>query len=107
MIMRAAWLCLFLFLHLWVPQLSADNTSLRCGTSLVSIGDSMVAVRDACGDPTVELQVGERRRYRHNKSKGMTLEVVTYVTEWIYAKDKGEYILTFEGSRLVHKTFSR
>jgi hypothetical protein len=90
-----------------MPSLHADDTSLRCGSSLISIGDTMYAVRKACGDPTHEQRVGERRRYNVDKAKGLKIEDITYVTEWIYERNQGVYILTFEGSRLVHKTYSK
>lgn len=90
-----------------MPPLQADDTSLRCGNSLLSIGDTMYAVHQACGDPVHEQRVGERRRYRTYKAKGLKIEDITYVTEWIYARDQGQYVLTFEGSRLVNKNYSR
>ena len=95
------------FLLMSMPSLYADDTSLRCGNSLISIGDTMYAVRKACGDPTHEQRVGERRRYKADKAKGLKIEDITYVTEWIYERGQGAYILTFEGSRLVDKTYSR
>jgi hypothetical protein len=90
-----------------MPSLHADDTSLRCGTSLISIGDTMYAVRKACGDPTHEQRVGERRRFKVDKAKGLKIEDITYVTEWTYERDQVAYTLTFEGSRLVQKTYSR
>jgi hypothetical protein len=90
-----------------MASLHADDTSLRCGSSLISLGDTMYAVRKACGDPTHEQRVGERRRFKVAKDKGLKIEDITYVTEWIYERDQVEYILIFEGSRLVKKTFSR
>lgn len=95
------------FLMMSMPSLYADDTSLRCGSSLISIGDTMYEVRKACGDPLHEQRVGERRRYTTDKAKGVRIEDITYVTEWIYERDLVAYILTFEGSRLVHKAYSR
>jgi hypothetical protein len=95
------------FLWMPIPSLHADDTSLRCGTSLVSIGDTMYAVRKACGDPVHEQRVGEKKRYEIDKAKGLKTQDITYVTEWTYERDQVEYILTFEGSRLVQKTYSR
>lgn len=90
-----------------MPSLYADDTSLRCGSSLVSIGDTMYEVRKACGDPLHEQRVGERKRFTVDKAKGLRIEDITYVTEWIYERDQVAYILTFEGSRLVNKIYSR
>lgn len=95
------------FLMMSMPSLYADDTSLRCGSSLISIGDTMYEVRKACGDPLHEQRVGERKRYTADRAKGLRIEDITYVTEWIYERDQVSYILTFEGSRLVNKTYSR
>jgi hypothetical protein len=95
------------FLLMSMASLHADDTSLRCGSSLISLGDTMYEVRKACGGPAHEQRVGERRRYKVDKAKGLKIEDITYVTEWIYERDQVAYILTFEGSRLVQKTFSR
>jgi hypothetical protein len=67
----------------------------------------MYAVRKACGDPVHEQRVGEKKRYEIDKAKGLKTQDITYVTEWTYERDQVEYILTFEGSRLVQKTYSR
>lgn len=106
--MKKSAVVIFVFCNflLSMSVLYAGDTSLRCGNSLISLGDTMYAVRGACGDPVHEQKVGERRRYRIDKGKGLKVEDITYVTEWIYEKNQGEYILTFEGSRLVSKTFS-
>lgn len=95
------------FLMMSMPSLDADDTSLRCGSSLISLGDTMYAVRKACGDPTHEQRVGERRRYTSDKAKRSKIEDITYLTEWIYERDQGVYLLTFEGSRLVNKIYSK
>ena len=88
-------------------SLQADNTSLRCGNALILLGETMHEVRSACGEPVSVQPVGERKTYRILKNQDLKIEDITYVTEWIYEKNFGLYILTFEGSRLVDKTFSR
>lgn len=88
-------------------RLYAADTSFRCGNTLVSLGDTMYKIRRECGDPLYEQQVGEKRSYKIYGTAQLKTEAITYITEWVYAKNQGEYILTFEGSRLVHKEFSR
>ena len=88
-------------------SLVADNTSLRCGNALILLGDTMHEVRNRCGDPASDQRIGERKTYRIYKEEHLKIEDITYVTEWIYEKNDGIYILTFEGSRLTHKEFSR
>ena len=105
---RSPWIVFtFGILLIATSVLYADDTSLRCGNSLISIGDTMYEVRNQCGDPTHEQHVGEKRRYKIDKEQRLKIEDITYVSEWVYEKNSVEYILTFEGSRLVHKSWSR
>jgi len=92
---------------LTATALNADNTSLRCGNALILIGDTMHEVRSECGEPQSQQRTGERRIYRILKKERLKIEDITTITEWIYEKNQGLYILTFEGSRLTHKTFTR
>lgn len=88
-------------------QAWAGDTMLRCGNELIEKGDTMFEVRRTCGAPVSEQRVGERTNYTILPSERLKLKDVIYVEEWIYEKDSGIYILTFEGSRLVKKEFSR
>ena len=89
------------------PAASMANTSFRCGSDLVQNGDTMHEIRSACGSPLSETAIGERKKYRIHKKQRLKLESIVYLTEWIYEKSDGIYILTFEGSRLVRKEFKR
>ena len=100
------WIILAVILLLPVAGL-AGNTSLRCGNALILIGDTMHEVRKACGEPLSEQRVGEKKTYRMIKKRHLKIEDITYVTEWIYDKNGETYILTFEGSRLALKEFTR
>ena len=97
----------FAALLMMTAQTSADTTSLRCGNGLVSLGDTRYKVRKICGDPAYEKPIGERKRYRILEKERLRIEDITYLTEWAYERRQGHYILVFEGSRLVHKEFSR
>jgi hypothetical protein len=77
--------------------INAGTTSFRCGNNYISeIGDHMYIVRKHCGEPLVEQKIGEKEISDHD---------FMYITEWIYEKDQGIYVLTFEGSRLIKKEF--
>jgi hypothetical protein len=79
------------------PLTHADATSFRCGSQyLAAIGDHMYVVRKHCGEPASEHKIGEKEISKDN---------FLYLTEWIYEKDQGVYILTFEGSRLIKKEY--
>ncbi len=86
---------------------SADQTSFRCGNELIGIADTMYQVQDACGQPDVRQNIGEKRIFVRTVDQQRELETITYVSEWIYKRDNGMYVLTFEGSRLVSKKFIR
>ena len=84
-------------------DLCAGDTSFRCGNSLVSLGDTMYQVREICGEPYSTQHVGEKKTYKIMKNKGLKIESITYLTEWIYKGNNGIYVLTFQGSRLAQK----
>jgi Protein of unknown function (DUF2845) len=88
---------LMILMLLPASSIDAGTTSFRCGNNYISdIGDHMHVVRKHCGEPAVEQKIGEKEVSNHN---------FMYLTEWIYEKDQGIYILTFEGSRLIKKEF--
>lgn len=86
---------------------AAESTSFRCGNTLIGIGETMYMVRQACGDPVFEQHIGERTVYSILEDERLKIKDSMYLTEWIYKKDSGTYILTFEGSRLAQKRFER
>ena len=104
------WRCLFtatLLALLASGPLRADDTSLRCGNQLIEIGDTMYTVRAACGNPVAEQRIGERTIFTILSDRQLKIKDSMYLSEWIYLKDSGHYILTFEGSRLSRKEYSK
>ena len=83
----------------------ARDDSLRCGNNLISLDDTMYEVRKSCGEPYSEQVIGEKTSYRVYQKKRLGVESVIYVSEWVYERSDGIYVLTFEGSRLVTKEF--
>lgn len=81
------------------------DTSFRCANKLIDLGDIMHAVRQACGEPISEQRVGARTTYTILPGDYLKVKDETFVVEWIYKKDSGYYILTFEGSRLMKKEY--
>lgn len=90
----------------WCVTGSAD-TSFRCGNKIIDLGDIMQFVRQECGDPMSEERVGERTTYTILPADHLKVKDETYVVEWIYKRDSGFYILTFEGSRLMKKEYAK
>lgn len=95
---------LFLLLGL-LPHSHAGETSFRCGSNLISLGDTMHEVRKSCGDPFSSQAVGEKKSFKILHNEKLRIESITYLTEWIYESNNGIYVLTFEGSRLGEKEF--
>jgi hypothetical protein len=96
--MRTATLRRCLLGVLWLLPLAAQASStLRCGSDLLSVEDSMDEVRQKCGRPASRTTPGYVERtddygFRH----GMRVE------EWMYGPRNGMYqYLRFEGGRLV------
>lgn len=79
------------------------GSTLRCGSNLISLGDSEYQVMTKCGQPAEESMLGYREivnRYGH------VTEV--RVNEWVYGPRNGMYhYLRFEGGNLVRISSSR
>ncbi|HEY6881703.1 MAG TPA: DUF2845 domain-containing protein [Polyangiales bacterium] len=100
----------------WSASTYADG--MRCGTKLVSDGDSMYEVRNACGNPDQAVQRTELRtvsrwvdgpciypgQVRCGSYVQTTIEV--QVDEWLYDFGTHEFIrnLVFESGRLIRVT---
>lgn len=98
------WLALLMIALTGYP-VSADQTSFRCGADLIDIADTMYQIQEVCGDPDFKRNVGEKRIFVTSMDERRELESISYVSEWIYKRNSGYYVLTFEGSRLVSKVF--
>ena len=88
----ALWLLAVLF---WNVS-ALGQTTYRCNSQLVSVGDRKFEVKNKCGEPMSQEFVGERTYLQGGKER------TDYIEEWIYDLRYGFYdILTFEGGRLV------
>jgi hypothetical protein len=80
--------------------------SFRCGSNLVSVGDSKFDVLKTCGEPTLREHVGEKTTWETQKSgksdRDGSAETVL-VEQWTYDLGSSRFprILTFYGSTLV------
>lgn len=75
---------------------TANAASWRCGSALVSTGDSSGEVQSKCGDPNNRAFLGYREV---TDQYGFVNEV--QVEEWSYGPRNGmSYFLRFEGNRL-------
>ena len=91
----------------WSDGVVIADTSFRCGNTIIDKGDTMYTIRQECGEPVSEQRVGERTIYSISNRRQLKIKDEVYVVEWIYKKDAGIYILTFEGSRLIKKEYSK
>ncbi len=94
---------------------AADAGSMRCGTRLVSVGDTQYEVRATCGPPDASQQRTETRTVRHqvrvpcaDGRKGWCTAMVeraveVAIEEWVYDFGTRRFLqhLTFEQGRLV------
>jgi hypothetical protein len=96
--------------------IAADNASaFRCGTRLVSVGDSKYEILWKCGEPTwVESWLEKRiepysvdpfstgQRFYITNPSFATIVYVT-VEQWVYDRGRTQFtrVLTFENNRLV------
>jgi len=85
--------------------LSAPSVwALRCGSSLVDIGDHKLEVLRKCGEPVF---ADSRIELRYVKLQGTGMEIGQYVPvmidEWTYDFGSNRFVqlLRFENSRLV------
>jgi hypothetical protein len=92
---------LTLLLLLFWP-LPAD--AFRCGSGLVSVGDSKGKVLIECGKPTFKEKVADRET-RRTGTKAKGTKTTKSVEQWTYncGKDDFIYILTFEGGKIVRE----
>lgn len=98
-----------------VPAGAVSTGGMRCGTRLVSLGDTQYDVQALCGPPDATLQHTEVRTVREHVqvpcadgSKGRCTAVVeksveVVIDEWIYDFGKRRFVqhLFFEQGRLV------
>ena len=101
----SATLVLCLLMTLSAGFLYAEDTTLRCGNDLISIGYSMYQIRNSCGAPDSEQVVGQKE-IKEQKGQDKTTTTI-YITEWTYKREAGIYVLTFEGSKLIKKEYKR
>lgn len=98
---RCPWLLLLAALLL--PLSVQAGSTLRCGSALISLGDSRQHVASKCGEPADQARLGYREktnRYGHVHH--------LLVEEWSYGPRNGMYhTLRFEGGLLVKISSTR
>ena len=73
----------------------AKDTSLRCGNSLISIGDSKSRLLYHCGEPHLTEVIGYSKRPESND------KIEFLVESWTYDISRSHfYIITFFGGRV-------
>ena len=94
---QAKWVfILVVWLLLSPPTAQSKDTSMRCGTDLIDIGNSKSRVAYLCGQPFSKEIIGQTK-VADNKSG-----IEFFVERWTYDTSVGYFtILTFKGDRLV------
>lgn len=81
--------------------------AMRCGSKLVSIGDSKEEVYLKCGEPFFGEEIGiETQTFKRSPSpwsSRMTTSTTRIIEQWTYNQGPGTFwrILTFKGDKLV------
>ncbi|MDJ0654350.1 MAG: DUF2845 domain-containing protein [Xanthomonadales bacterium] len=91
------------------PSLDPEAGSMRCGRSLVEVGDEAFVLLDKCGDPDFRQVVAigtysDATRTRAGKRQFRAEDRATLVTEeWVYRQGRGRLakILTVTGGVLT------
>ncbi|KPW26505.1 hypothetical protein ALO83_102568 [Pseudomonas cannabina pv. alisalensis] len=79
------------------------NATMRCGTALISEGDSMATVLDRCGPPPKKSSEGPARR-----ANGVPRLNAATITVFVYGPDGGSYqYLRFIDEKLVEIDMKR
>jgi hypothetical protein len=110
-------LCCTIFTGLLLVALSRGPAfAFRCGTKVVSIGDTQSEVINKCGEPDdIQVWEVERARKRHFKSlpspdttgrlseNSYSRKVHVVVEEWLYNRGRQEFLrlLRFENGKLT------
>ncbi|MGB8336029.1 MAG: DUF2845 domain-containing protein [Desulfobacterales bacterium] len=102
-----------LFVQLWLyTDVAADETTLRCGGGLVSIGDTSSKVFEKCGEPTNESKWEEGHNtwisqiYDYEKERYQLPELIKgpiLMELWTYDLGSNKFIryLHFANGRLI------
>lgn len=75
---------------------SAMSGTLRCGTSLINVGDAVAVVRDKCGEP--DSRVDRPPVLRSGSAKPFN---AAKVSEWVYRSGGAKRHLRFIDDTLV------
>ncbi|MCG6936310.1 MAG: DUF2845 domain-containing protein [Proteobacteria bacterium] len=96
---------LILFLLLAAAPLVVQAGSLRCGSKLVSIGDSSFRVQSLCGEPSAKehVAVNEKAVVQGNDQGVQESRKTVKVEKWTYNFGPGQLlkILTFSDGTLT------
>ncbi|HTN29752.1 MAG TPA: DUF2845 domain-containing protein [Pseudomonas sp.] len=85
-----------LFAALLLAPMAEASSTLRCGSELISLGDTAWEVLRKCGEPADRSQQGLKLQ---RDEQGLRYDVG--VEEWLYGPRNGMYhLLRFEGGRL-------
>lgn len=101
---------IFIALNLIFAKLifASDDMSMRCGRSLISIGDTMAVVEAKCGEPMAREVIGaqETGHYKDCKKEVFIIKKSIFIERWTYNLTKGGFLrhLVFEGGDLVKIT---
>ncbi|WP_455201634.1 DUF2845 domain-containing protein [Kaarinaea lacus] len=118
--MRFSGYFLILLLLVFAHSTSYADTTMRCGSKIISVGDSKAEVLIKCGEPLLKEAIGQKEKSKRidipltsdtgtekNKQNTATVRrkesVTRTIDQWTYNQGSGKLlkILIFEGGELV------
>lgn len=95
MLRKCLSVCLFIMVLAHPIAAVSKDTSLRCGNSLISVGDSKSRILYHCGEPHLAEVIG------YSKRPESIDEIEFLVESWTYDISRSHfYIITFFGGRV-------
>lgn len=95
---------IFLAAALSATFVASSARALECGSSIVTVGDSGVRVREVCGEPVSTISRMEARTvFQGNGTAAVAVTITVQVDTWVFDFGPGRFRqeLTFENGVLV------
>jgi hypothetical protein len=99
MLVRLLFILMVLHFVVYVPDcVRAGDSTFRCGTDIIQLGDSDYRVMAKCGPPSDRHYIGTNYRY-----STMPFAEFRNVEQWTYNRGSNDFIYTliFEGGSLI------
>ncbi|MCK4739765.1 MAG: DUF2845 domain-containing protein [Deltaproteobacteria bacterium] len=91
-----------------LPVHASGDSSMQCGRSIISLGDTMAVIEMKCGEPLAKEVIGlkDTGHYTDCEKDVFIVRESVRIERWTYSLSKGGFLryLVFEGGDLVRIT---